>query len=65
MACKMRNSRDICRSLKKLLLRRLIYVLKNCVHFFEQNSDDDNLMQHLVAVAVLRVSEKKGCSSNM
>jgi len=30
-------------------------VLNNCVNFFDQNSDDDNFMQHLVAVAVLRV----------
>ena len=33
-------------------------MLKKCVHFLEQNSDDDNLMQHLVALADLRVSEE-------
>jgi hypothetical protein len=40
-ACKMRNSRDICRSLKKIAAKKAhVCVEKVCP--FEQNSDDDN-----------------------
>jgi hypothetical protein len=35
-----------------------IHVEKVCP-YFEQNNDDDNMMQHLVALVVLKVSEKK------
>jgi len=43
---------------EKIAAKKAHICVEKLCPFFEQNSDD-NLMQHPVAVAVLRVSEKK------